>query len=753
MLSSEADEQQTYTLYERYFLANHPILHNESNTYDGNDDNTVNSKVLIVDYEDICSKIPGLRAALDSPAASDTLSIINRAAGGGRLVRLNRCTFTPTPIHDLKAARLGHFVSLPLGVVIKCGNPRPMLIRTAWQCMRCGEKNILCDMFDGAYKQPQRCVSVGCMSKLFVVDRKSPMNRCVMWQRICVQQYENANSNNNNNGGFGDMGEGRIPRSIEVELLKDLVNTVTPGALIKASGVLKVDVTEGSSANTGNNSSNNTSGFSVYLEANYIENLTNLQINPIAYNQLSSFVENNRKHLLPIMVNSLIPSIFGHSLVKAALLLCIVGGGSCNVAGGFGNGSSDSIRSNPHLLLIGDPGLGKSQMLTAVAAVSPRGVLVGANTSTSAGLTATLTHESGGGSEFALEAGALVLADNGICCIDEFDKLSDHRPLLDVLEQQCVSIAKAGIVCSLPARTSVVAAANPSNGHYSHRKSVAENIKMDAALLSRFDLIFVLLDKSDQQLDRYLAEKVMQNSSNSSKNEFKNASKIHRLSQLNQEDNRNTENFDDGDVVSKLSKKIAFLPEKHLLVDQLFLRSYLSMVRRHPSPYLSTEAVSTLKQYYHEMRRQARQRNSDQTLPVTLRQLESLIRLSKARARLEMRELVTIEDAEDVIALSKFSLSEIYPSNTEVMNNTNTSKIGKRGKSGFVKRFITDVVNISSKTGQSTFSESQLQQVFDTLQGGNDHCPDLRFSELVDTLNQQGVLLRKPGSLFKLCVT
>lgn len=147
-------------------------------------------------------------------------------------------------------------------------------------------------------------------------------------------------------------------------------------------------------------------------------------------------------------------------------------------------------------------------MLAATASLAPRGVYVSGNTATGSGLTVTLSKEAGTG-EYALEAGALVLADQGCCCIDEFDKLSDYASLLEAMEQQSISIAKAGVVATLPARTSIIAAANPVGGHYHKGKTVSENLRMDSALLSRFDLIFILLDRPDHKMDKFLSENIV----------------------------------------------------------------------------------------------------------------------------------------------------------------------------------------------------------------------------------------------------
>ena len=163
-----------------------------------------------------------------------------------------------------------------------------------------------------------------------------------------------------------------------------------------------------------------------------------------------------------LIVNSLCPGIFGHELVKAGLALTLFGG--CQKYTDDTN--KIAVRGDIHLLIVGDPGLGKSQMLLAVNQIAPRGVYVSGSYCTASGLTVTLQREKGTG-DYAIEAGALVLGDQGVCCLDEFDKMKkEHQSLLESMEQQSVSIAKAGIVCTLPARTSVIAAANPVGGHY-----------------------------------------------------------------------------------------------------------------------------------------------------------------------------------------------------------------------------------------------------------------------------------------------
>ncbi|CAL1537556.1 unnamed protein product, partial [Lymnaea stagnalis] len=378
----------------------------------------------------------------------------------------------------------------------------------AFQCASCSDIQAI-PLPDGKYAMPTKCVADGCRGRTFLPCRGDSLTETIDWQTIRVQEIMSDSQKDS----------GRIPRTIDCELTRDLVDSCVPGDIVTVTGTVKVNsVDEGIFIYiSGRGRNNDKCMFLLYLHGNSVNNTKGNKRNSgestgsglamdFTMKELYAIQEiQSQENLFQLLVGSLCPSIFGHEMVKAALILCLFGGSQK-----FTNDKNRiPVRGDPHILIVGDPGLGKSQMLQAAASVAPRSVYVCGNTTTTSGLTVTLSKEGGSG-DYALEAGALVLADQGCCCIDEFDKMtSQHQALLEAMEQQSISIAKAGIVCSLPARCSILAAANPVGGHYNKAKTVSENLKMGSALLSRFDLVFIMLDKPDEEMDCVLSEYVM----------------------------------------------------------------------------------------------------------------------------------------------------------------------------------------------------------------------------------------------------
>lgn len=329
-------------------------------------------------------------------------------------------------------------------------------------------------------------------------------------------------------------------------------------------------------------------------------------------------------HVFPLIVQSLCPSIYGQELVKAGLALSLVGGSNIR------NDETNKTRGSIHVLLVGDPGLGKSQLLKTVSTLCPRGVYVCGNITTTAGLTVTVSRKN---NQSSLEAGALVLSDQGVCCIDELDKMGNETDsLLEAMEQQSISVSKSGILCTLSARTTIIAAANPNGGNYNRAKTIMENLKMKGSLLSRFDLIFILLDESDDYHDKLVSKHIMNNH------------KTNKTTQKVIQETRKNDYETYSDKLRDLCSKVTDpLPS-------ILLRKYITYARRYVFPKLSKEAGEILKDYYLEIRQSSK---CNDATPVTTRKLESLIRLAQARAKLELREKVTANDAKEVVELMK----------------------------------------------------------------------------------------------------
>lgn len=606
----------------------------------------------------------------------------------------------------LKAETDGKLILIH-GTVIKASSLKFQCLWLGFACNTCGTvQNV--KQLDGIFLKPKKCGNVSCRSLSFSISRNSPLTQTINCQTIRVQELQSDDQRES----------GRVPRTVECELTNDLVYTCIPGDIVSITGIVKKKLCNSIKQNTQNKESNI---FMQYIEVISIQNSKNQSKGKITSTAFQFTLRDyysiqkmhSKSYLFEVIVNSLCPGIYGHEMVKAGLVLSLFGGTNCSI---------NQTRGDIHILVIGDPGLGKSQMLQSVCNISPRGVFVCGSTCSSAGLTVSLTREKG--IDFSLEAGAVVLADQGVCCIDEFDKMTqDHNTLLEAMEQQTISIAKGGVICSLPCRTTIMAAANPVGGHYDIDKSVLDNLKMSQAMLSRFDLIFLLLDTPDELTDKQLTAHVLNLHLNKTKL-IKNTKNTRNLTEIN----------------SSLKERLSQFNNSDDYISQAELRKYITYARKYvPSPTLSNEAKEMIQQFFIELR----SNNLSYGIPITVRQLESCIRLAQARAKVELREEVTAKDAYEVIELLNFSLVKTQCDKFSGFGfKKSMKKTGIRAQS----RKLLAELQKKGKT-QRIFSIDEIKQLSIQLS-----IPTLDFYNVLDLLNNEAIIIKKGNNVYELKV-
>ncbi|CCH59061.1 hypothetical protein TBLA_0B02190 [Henningerozyma blattae CBS 6284] len=476
---------------------------------------------------------------------------------------------------------------------------------------------------------------------------------------------------------------GQLPRSVDIILDDDLVDSTKPGDRCNIIGVYKSLGAGGLQNSGGNNRNGNTlSGFKTLVIGNSVYPLHARSTGVASKQTLSDIDIRNinklakRKDIFDILAQSLAPSIYGHEHIKMAVLLMLLGGVEKNLD----NGSH--LRGDINILMVGDPSTAKSQMLRFVLNTASLAIATTGRGSSGVGLTAAVTTDKETG-ERRLEAGAMVLADRGIVCIDEFDKMSDvdRVAIHEVMEQQTVTIAKAGIHTTLNARCSVIAAANPVFGQYDTNRDPQHNIALPDSLLSRFDLLFVVTDDINEIRDRAISEHVLRTHrylppgylegepirellnlslSVGTEDDSTNADS----NNLNSNNSWDPTSEDDDQVFEKFNPllqagaKLAKNRGDHngteipKLVTIPFLRKYVQYAKERVVPQLTHEATNIIVKSYTELRNDENTKKS----PVTARTLETLIRLSTAHAKVRLSKTVTKVDALVANRLLRFAL-------------------------------------------------------------------------------------------------
>eukprot|EP00938_MAST-03A_sp_MAST-3A-sp1_P003820 g3820.t1 len=507
-------------------------------------------------------------------------------------------------IRQIGARHIGRLVKIR-GMITKVTDVKPLVSIVTYTCDMCGNE-IYQEVKKRNFVPLRECPSQTCTQnnqsgRLFMMSRGC---KFVKYQTAKMQELPN------------QVPVGHIPRVMNVNIRGELARSVLPGDVVTLGGCfLPIPYTGFRAIRAGLVTD-------TYLEAMHIAKGKHSYADMTISRDMEEDVDmaSEEKDIFTKLARSIAPEIYGMIDVKKALLLQLVGGCTRQLPDGM------RIRGDINICLVGDPGMAKSQLLKAVSLIAPRCVYTTGKGSSGVGLTAAVNRDTLTG-ETVLEGGALVLADMGICCIDEFDKMeeSDRTAIHEVMEQQTVSIAKGGITTTLNARTAILAAANPLYGRYNLAKSPAQNINLETALLSRFDLIFLLLDKSDEEQDRRLAEHITY---------------VHR--ECSHPD-------------------LEFEPYK-----PEFLRAYISMARRN-EPYVPPELASKIVNEYVELRKtdQEDSKKNKETHSMTARMLLSILRLAQALARILMHSKVCEEDIDEAIRILRVTRAQLVPDEEE----------------------------------------------------------------------------------------
>ena len=492
-----------------------------------------------------------------------------------------------TKIREIRSKHIGKFVEIT-GLVRQKSDVRPQVTSARFECPSCG--NIITILqLDTKFKEPSRC-SCGRHGKFKLISKE-----LVDAQKIVLEEASE------------DLEGGEQPKRMNVFLKSDLVSPLSdkktnPGSKIGVSGIVKEIPIEIAGIRT--------TRYDLFVDANNVdavqEDFYELEINEEEEKKILELSKDKR--IVEKLVSSLAPTIYGHDKVKEAILLQMFGG--IHKKGDRG----ESTRGDIHILLVGDPGSGKSQLLKRVSAVAPKSRYISGKGATGAGLTAAVVKD-----EFlkgwALEAGALVLANKGLCCIDELDKMTpeDQGAMHEGLEQQTITISKANIQATLRAETTVLAAANPKFGRFDPYEMIAKQIELPTTLLNRFDLIFAIRDLPNKEKDSEMAEFILRKHQNPEKREVE--------------------------------------------IDSDMIKKYISYARRKIFPKITEPALKEIKDFFVNIRNKGEKEDAMRTIAISPRQLEALVRMSEASARTELRDKVLKKDALRAIELLHYCLS------------------------------------------------------------------------------------------------
>lgn len=628
--------------------------------------------VIFLDFESLIkfSKILS-DEILEDP--EETLRIFEQAIEQSPLIDRVRIRLKSLPksqivkIRDIRSKHLNEMIIVE-GIIRQASDVRPRVVNAKFECPSCGTIIGVLQM-EKKFREPPRC-SCGRKGGFKLISKEM-----VDTQRLVVEESPES------------LSGGEQPKRINVFVKEDLVEPkmeekTTPGSRVRAIGVLKEVAVP---LSTGGLSTS----FELAIEANNLipleETFEEFDIDEEEERQILELSQN--PNIFDKLAESIAPSVWGYEEIKKSLILQLFGGTKKELSDG------SNSRGDIHILLVGDPGVAKSVILGFMSKIAPKGRYVVGKSTSGAGLTATVVRD-----EYlkgwALEAGAMVLANKGLVCIDELEKMDpqDRSAMHEAMEQQTVTISKANVQASLRAETSVLAAANPKFGRFDPYQPIAQQIDLPPTLINRFDIIFTLKDSPDRKKDAKIA--------------------THVLSEHIQE-------------------------TETLLISKDLLRKYVAYSKQRIKPKLTKEAIDELRNFYVELRnRPVSSESAVRPIPISARQLQALVRMSEAAAKVRLSDSVSKQDAQQSIEIIKYFLMQVgldYESQTFDIDRIGSKfSHSQRSRIFSVKETITA---LSSRMGK----EIPIEEIHNDLK---DKMKEQEIDEAIEKLIQSNEIYR-----------
>ncbi|MDD5503163.1 MAG: minichromosome maintenance protein MCM [Candidatus Thermoplasmatota archaeon] len=594
-------------------------------------------------------------------------------------------------IRNLRGPHMGKFISIESSIVKRTVQVKPKIEDAAFQCSQCGAI-IQIPQSDSELQEPVMCFAEqgGCGRKT-TFKLLTDQSVLVDSQKIEVQEKPEG------------LRGGAQPQRLTAFIEKDLAGTINPGDRVVLNGVLIGYVRR--------------AGNIKQRELNIVFIVNSIEVKEQAFEEIEISPEEEAKILelskdpgiYEKIIDSIAPEIYGLRTEKEGLMLQMFGGVAKELP------SESRIRGDTHILMIGDPGTAKSMLSRYISKLAPRAVYTSGKSSSAAGLTAAAVKDPFGEGGWTLEAGALVLADMGSAIVDELDKMSaeDRSALHQAMEQQEVSIAKAGITATLKTRCSLLVAANPKTGRFDQSVPIADQISdvFPPTLLSRFDLIFIITDKLDPGEDDKLASLVLSS---------------HRSGEINSHVKRNADGMftqEEADTAMR-SIKPDMMPDD--------IRKYVAYAKRNCFPVMTQEAMDAIKSYYLNLRRQAR----GQSVPMTARQLEAFVRLAEASAKVRFSGVANLEDAQRAIRLVDYCMRNIgYNRET----GTFDIDLAYTGVSGTQRGRITEVLAmIKHLCAEHKEGAPRELIISEAVRSGKAGLNEIEVAKIIDRLKTEG---------------